>query len=82
MTMDYDFLYSLLPFSFKSQACVTKMDGRTGVLENDIFFTLDSLKLPFGYVPQAGDVVNVVAVQSIHPNYFWRAVAMTPVQVL
>ncbi|XP_228664.3 cancer/testis antigen 55 [Rattus norvegicus] len=65
-----------------NEACVTKMDGRTGVLENDIFFTLDSLKLPSGYVPQAGDVVNVVAVQSIHPNYFWRAVAMTPVQVL
>ncbi|XP_052027292.1 cancer/testis antigen 55-like [Apodemus sylvaticus] len=58
---------------------VTKTDGRTGVLEDTIFFTLDSLKLPSGYVPQPDDVVNVVAVQSIQPNYFWRAVAMTPV---
>ncbi|GAB1302782.1 Cancer/testis antigen 55 [Apodemus speciosus] len=61
---------------------VTKTEGRTGVLEDTIFFTLDSLKLPSGYVPQPDDVVNVVAVQSIQPNYFWRAVAMTPVQVL
>ncbi|XP_028617552.1 cancer/testis antigen 55-like [Grammomys surdaster] len=61
---------------------VTKTDGRTGMLEDTIFFTLDSLKLPSGYVPQVDDVVNVVAVQSIQPNYFWRAVTMTPVQVL
>lgn len=79
MTIDYDFLQSLLPFFFKSQVRVTKTDGRTGVLEDTIFFTLDSLKLPSGYVPQPDDVVNVVAVQSIQPNYFWRAVAMTPV---
>uniref|UniRef100_A0A8C6MQR1 Cancer/testis antigen 55 n=1 Tax=Mus spicilegus TaxID=10103 RepID=A0A8C6MQR1_MUSSI len=61
---------------------VTRTDGSTGVLEDTIFFTLDSLKLPSGYVPQPDDVVNVVAVQSMQSNYFWRAVAMTPVQVL
>ncbi|XP_034340762.1 cancer/testis antigen 55-like [Arvicanthis niloticus] len=61
---------------------VTKIDGRTGVLEDTIFFTLESLKLPSGYMPKADDLVNVIAVQSIQPNYFWRAVTMTPVQVL
>ncbi|XP_031229660.1 cancer/testis antigen 55 [Mastomys coucha] len=61
---------------------VTKTDGRTGVLEDTIFFTLDSLKLPSGYVPKPNDVVNVVAVQSIQSTYFWRAISMTPVQVL
>ncbi|XP_060231023.1 cancer/testis antigen 55-like [Meriones unguiculatus] len=65
-----------------NKVCITRVDGRTGVLEDTIFFTLDSLKLPSGYVPQQDDIVNVVAVQSIQPNYFWRAVAMTPVQAL
>lgn len=79
---DDDFLYLLLPSFLKLQVRVTRTDGSTGVLEDTIFFTLDSLKLPSGYVPQPDDVVNVVAVQSMQSNYFWRAVAMTPVQVL
>uniref|UniRef100_A0A8C8T2T6 Cancer/testis antigen 55 n=1 Tax=Peromyscus maniculatus bairdii TaxID=230844 RepID=A0A8C8T2T6_PERMB len=53
---------------------------KTGVLEDTIFFTLDSLKLPSGYVPQPDDIVNVVAVQSIQSQYLWRAVVMAPVQ--
>ncbi|XP_021043887.1 cancer/testis antigen 55 [Mus pahari] len=61
---------------------VTRTDGRTGVLGDTIFFTLDSLKLPSGYVLHPDDVVNVVAVQSMQSNYFWRAVAVSPVQVL
>uniref|UniRef100_A0A8C2MEL7 Cancer/testis antigen 55 n=1 Tax=Cricetulus griseus TaxID=10029 RepID=A0A8C2MEL7_CRIGR len=64
-----------------NEVCVTRADGKTGVLEDSIFFTLDSLRLPCGYVPQPDDVVNVVAVQSIESQYFWRAVRMTPVQV-
>ncbi|XP_040600571.1 cancer/testis antigen 55-like [Mesocricetus auratus] len=64
-----------------NEVCVTRADGRTGVLGDTIFFTLDSLKLPSGYVPQADDVVNVVAVQSIQSQYFWRAIIMTPVRV-
>ncbi|XP_050997237.1 cancer/testis antigen 55-like [Acomys russatus] len=62
-----------------NEVSVTRIDGRTGVLEDSIFFTLDSLKLPSGYVPQPADVVNVIAVQNIQFNYSWRAVAMTPV---
>ncbi|XP_037054700.1 cancer/testis antigen 55-like [Peromyscus leucopus] len=63
-----------------NEVCVTRVDGRTGVLEDTIFFTLDSLKLPSGYVPQPDDIVNVVAVQSIQSQYLWRAVVMAPVQ--
>ncbi|CAH6780026.1 cancer/testis antigen 55 [Phodopus roborovskii] len=64
-----------------NEVCVTRVDGRTGVLEDTIFFTLDSLKLPSGYVPRLHDVVNVIVVQSIQSQYFWRAVVMTPVRV-
>nr|XP_048313523.1 cancer/testis antigen 55-like [Myodes glareolus] len=64
-----------------NEVCITRVDGRTGVLEDTIFFTLDSLKLPSGYVPQPDDIVNVVAVQSIQSHYVWRAIRMTPVQV-
>ncbi|XP_049988969.1 cancer/testis antigen 55-like isoform X2 [Alexandromys fortis] len=64
-----------------NEVCITRADGRTGVLEDTIFFTLDSLKLPSGYVPQRDDIVNVVAVRSIQSPYFWRAITMTPVQV-
>ncbi|KAL6091556.1 hypothetical protein STEG23_025234 [Scotinomys teguina] len=59
---------------------VTRVDGRTGVLEDTIFFTLDSLKLPSGYVPQPDDIVNVVTVKSIQSPYLWRAIEMAPVQ--
>lgn len=84
MTMNYGFPHSLVPcffFFFPSQVCITRADERTGVLEDTIFFTLDSLKLPSGYVPHRDDIVNVVAVQSIQSPYFWRAITMTPVQV-
>ncbi|CAO2622054.1 Cancer/testis antigen 55 [Lemmus lemmus] len=64
-----------------NEVCITRADGRTGVLEDTIFFTLDSLKLPSGYVPQLDDIVNVVVVQSIQSHYSWRAIRMTPVQV-
>ncbi|XP_013205936.1 cancer/testis antigen 55-like [Microtus ochrogaster] len=64
-----------------NEVSITRADGRTGVLEDTVFFTLDSLKLPSGYVPQRDDIVNVVAVQSIQSPYFWRAITMTPVQV-
>ncbi|XP_041910295.1 cancer/testis antigen 55-like [Arvicola amphibius] len=64
-----------------NKVCITRADGRTGVLEDIIFFTLDSLELPSGYVPQRDDIVNVVAIQSIQSHYFWRAIRMTPIQV-
>lgn len=56
---------------------ITSVHGRHGVIDNKIFFTLDSLKLPAGYVPRQDDVVNVVVVESTQSGYLWRAVSMT-----
>nr|XP_004653841.1 cancer/testis antigen 55-like [Jaculus jaculus] len=64
-----------------NEVCITSIDGRTGVVEDSVFFTLDSLSLPSGYVPQLNDVVNVVAVESIQFHYCWRAISLTPVEM-
>lgn len=50
------------------------------MLEDSIFFTLDSLKLPEGYTPRRHDVVNAVVVESSQSCYVWRALCMTPVR--
>ncbi|ELK18440.1 Putative helicase Mov10l1 [Pteropus alecto] len=62
------------------EACITSLHGRSGVIDNSIFFTLDSLKLTDGYIPQISDIVNVVAVESIQSCYIWRAISMTLVK--
>ncbi|GAB1302781.1 hypothetical protein APTSU1_001802000 [Apodemus speciosus] len=61
------------------EVCVTNVHRREGMLNHTIFFTLDSLRLPLGYTPVVGHMVSVVIVQSIRPNYNWRAITMTPV---
>ncbi|ELW46939.1 cancer/testis antigen 55 [Tupaia chinensis] len=63
------------------EVCITTMHGRHGVIDGVIFFTLDSLELPNGYIPQKHDIVNVVIVESIQLCYIWRAISMTPVQI-
>ncbi|VTJ90371.1 Hypothetical predicted protein, partial [Marmota monax] len=62
--------------------CISSVHGRHGVVDDTIFFTLDSLKLPAGYVPQPNDMVDVVIVESVQACYIWRAVSMTPVHIL
>ncbi|XP_004443845.1 PREDICTED: cancer/testis antigen 55 [Ceratotherium simum simum] len=62
------------------EVCITSLHGRNGVIDESIFFTLDSLKLPDGYVPRIADVVNAVAVESIQSCYIWRAISMTLVK--
>ncbi|XP_006165598.1 cancer/testis antigen 55-like [Tupaia chinensis] len=61
------------------EVCITSLQGRNGVVDNTVFFTLDSLKLPDGYSPQKYDIVDVVIVGSIQSCYVWRAISMTPV---
>ncbi|XP_016819323.2 cancer/testis antigen 55-like isoform X1 [Cricetulus griseus] len=61
---------------------ITSMHRRQGVLNHTIFFTLESLKRPVGYTPHAGQLVSAVIVQSIRPNYNWRAISMTPVLMI
>ncbi|XP_053436098.1 cancer/testis antigen 55 [Nycticebus coucang] len=74
--------FSVRPVSCKhvDEVCITNLQGRNGVIDDTIFFTLDSVKLPCGYVPQRLDFVNVVMVESIQSCFIWRAVSVTPVQ--
>ncbi|KAL6031402.1 hypothetical protein STEG23_010074 [Scotinomys teguina] len=65
-----------------TEVCVTSIHKQQGVLDHTIFFTFHSLKCPVGYTPLVGHVVNAVVVQSIRPNYNWRAVSMKPVNKL
>lgn len=62
-----------------SQVCISSLCGKNGVIDDSIFFTLDSVKLPAGYVPQRYDVVSTVAVESSQSCYVWRALCLTPV---
>ncbi|XP_028024047.1 RNA helicase Mov10l1 [Balaenoptera acutorostrata] len=73
---------SVKPLRYKrvDRVCVSSLCGRNGVINDYIFFTLDSLKLPEGYVPQRHDVVSAVVVESSQSCYMWRALCVTPVQ--
>uniref|UniRef100_A0A8C9A6V4 RNA helicase n=1 Tax=Prolemur simus TaxID=1328070 RepID=A0A8C9A6V4_PROSS len=62
------------------KVCISSLCGRNGVMEDSIFFSLDSLKLPDGYIPRRGDVVNAVVVESSQSCYIWRALCITPVE--
>ncbi|KAM9669090.1 cancer/testis antigen 55 [Dama dama] len=62
------------------KVCITSLQGRNGVLDDTIFFTLESLKLPDDYVPRVSDMVDAVAVESVQSCYVWRAISMTLVK--
>ncbi len=62
------------------QVSVSIVHGRSGVVEDSVFFSLDALMVPPGFRPARGDVVNVVVVESSQSLYCWRALCMTPVQ--
>uniref|UniRef100_A0A8C1UBL5 RNA helicase n=1 Tax=Cyprinus carpio TaxID=7962 RepID=A0A8C1UBL5_CYPCA len=85
--------YFVCPSEWSSQARAVsplryrRMDGVShdqlsviGVVEDSVFFSLDSLIVPPGFRPARGDVVNVVVVESSQSLYCWRALCMTPVQ--
>ncbi|XP_053517917.1 RNA helicase Mov10l1 [Artibeus jamaicensis] len=69
------------PLRYKrvDRVCISSLWGRNGVIDDSIFFTLDSVKLPEGYVPRRHDVVNTVVVESSQSCYLWRALCLTPV---
>nr|XP_011753132.1 RNA helicase Mov10l1 isoform X2 [Macaca nemestrina] len=73
---------SVKPLRYKrvDKVCISSLCGRNGVIEESIFFTLDSLKLPDGYTPRRGDMVNAVVVESSQSCYVWRALCMTLVK--
>ncbi|XP_026220713.1 RNA helicase Mov10l1 isoform X2 [Anabas testudineus] len=60
------------------QVCVTSMFGNSGVVEDSVFFSLDSLLLPANYQPLPGHLVNLVMVESSQSFYSWRALCMAP----
>uniref|UniRef100_A0A667WP26 RNA helicase n=1 Tax=Myripristis murdjan TaxID=586833 RepID=A0A667WP26_9TELE len=57
---------------------VSSVYGQNGVVEDSVFFSLDSLLLPANYHPSPGDLVNVVMVESSQSFYCWRALCMAP----
>uniref|UniRef100_G1P7T8 RNA helicase Mov10l1 n=1 Tax=Myotis lucifugus TaxID=59463 RepID=G1P7T8_MYOLU len=73
---------SVKPLRYKrvDKVCISSLCGRNGVIDDCVFFTLDSLKLPEGYVPRRHDVVSTVVVESSQSCYMWRALCVTPVK--
>ncbi|XP_058046260.1 RNA helicase Mov10l1 [Ahaetulla prasina] len=71
---------SVKPLRFKriDKVHISSMYGRTGVVDNSVFFSLDFLSLPKDYVPHKHDLVNVVVVESNQSCYSWRAFCMAP----
>ncbi|XP_072776818.1 RNA helicase Mov10l1 isoform X2 [Taeniopygia guttata] len=58
---------------------ISNICGRTGTVDDNIFFTLDSLRLPDGYLPRRHDLVNTIVVESSQSCYIWRALCLVPV---
>ncbi|KAG8142811.1 hypothetical protein E2320_006003 [Naja naja] len=71
---------SVKPLRFKriDKIHISNMYGRTGVVDDSIFFNLDFLSLPKDYLPHKDDLVNVVVVESTQSCYSWRAFCMAP----
>ncbi|XP_065521266.1 RNA helicase Mov10l1 isoform X4 [Lathamus discolor] len=69
------------PLRYKqvNKARITSFCGRSGAVNESIFFTLDSLRLPDGYSPCKHDLVNAVVVESNQSCYVWRALCLVPV---
>ncbi|KAM4734595.1 RNA helicase Mov10l1 [Anableps anableps] len=70
-----------LRYSRLNQVCVTSVYGNSGVVEDSVFFSLDSLFLPTQYKPSPGDLVNLVMVESCQSFYCWRALCIAPCRV-
>ncbi|KAM5221520.1 cancer/testis antigen 55 [Ctenodactylus gundi] len=77
-------VHSAKPLKYKHLrgVCINSVRGRTGVIEDGIFFTLECLERPAHYIPQPYDVIDVVAVQSMQSSYNWRAISITPARIL
>ncbi|XP_062857767.1 RNA helicase Mov10l1 [Trichomycterus rosablanca] len=68
-----------LRYQRMDQVRVKRVFGSSGVVGDSVFFNLDSLLLPAGYRPSAGDIVSVVVVESSQSFYCWRALCMAPI---
>uniref|UniRef100_A0A3Q4I625 Putative helicase Mov10l1-like n=1 Tax=Neolamprologus brichardi TaxID=32507 RepID=A0A3Q4I625_NEOBR len=72
--------HSVVPLRYcrLDQVRVTSIYGRSGVVDDSVFFSLDSLLLPANYEPLVGHLVNLVMVESSQSLYSWRALCMAP----
>uniref|UniRef100_A0A3B4FC64 Mov10 like RISC complex RNA helicase 1 n=1 Tax=Pundamilia nyererei TaxID=303518 RepID=A0A3B4FC64_9CICH len=72
--------HSVVPLRYcrLDQVIVSFIYGRSGVVDDSVFFSLDSLLLPAHYEPLVGDLVNLVMVESSQSLYSWRALCMAP----
>ncbi|XP_035013123.1 RNA helicase Mov10l1 [Hippoglossus stenolepis] len=72
--------HSVVPLRYcrLDQVHVTSVFGNNGVVEDKVFFSLDSLLLPAQYRPVPGHLVNLVMVESNQSIYSWRALCMAP----
>ncbi|KAM7003512.1 RNA helicase Mov10l1-like [Tautogolabrus adspersus] len=72
--------HSVAPLRYcrRDQVCVTSVYGNNGVVDDSVFFSLDSLLLPANYQPLQGHLVNLVMVESSQSFYSWRALCMAP----
>ncbi|NXU56710.1 M10L1 helicase, partial [Turnix velox] len=72
---------SVNPLRYKqvNKVRISSICGRNGTVDESIFFTLDSLRLPEGYSPCKHDLVNTIVVESNQSCYIWRALCLVPV---
>ncbi|XP_041851865.1 RNA helicase Mov10l1 [Melanotaenia boesemani] len=67
-----------LRYSRLDKVRITSIHGSNGVVEDSVFFNMDSLLLPANYQPLSGHLVNLVMVESSQSLYCWRALCMAP----
>ncbi|XP_067915750.1 RNA helicase Mov10l1 [Heterodontus francisci] len=74
--------YCMKPLRYKrvDKVPVTRILHRSGVVDDFIFFTLESLRLPHLYVPKKDDLVNLVIIESNQSLYQWRALCIAPAE--
>ncbi|XP_036375537.1 RNA helicase Mov10l1 [Megalops cyprinoides] len=75
--------HSVAPLRYRrmDNVRVSSVFGGSGVVEDSVFFSLESLLLPAHYRPSPGDVVSVVVLESSQSFYCWRALCMAPKQL-
>ncbi|XP_037110092.1 RNA helicase Mov10l1 isoform X3 [Syngnathus acus] len=67
-----------LRYSRLNRVCVTSIYANKGVVDERVFFCLDSLLRPDSYKPSPGHLVNLVMMESNQSIYRWRALCMAP----
>ncbi|GCB60273.1 hypothetical protein scyTo_0009148 [Scyliorhinus torazame] len=74
--------YCVKPLRYKrvDKVPITRILHRSGVVDDFVFFTLDSLRLPHYYVPKKDDLVNLVIIESNQSLYLWRALCIAPAE--